>query len=272
MIKINNCVISYLEKSGNGLKLLLIHGNSNSKDVFKYVLESDKLSSFHIIALDLPGHGESEKDYKAVNCAKIYSASYYAEIIAIFIEKIKFGNPIVLGHSLGGHIAIHVSSLKSLSGLIISQTPPLEQYDDISRAFNPLPSLATLLTETITDKQIDELIQVCFPYRTPDIDIAKIVRNTDPLCRRNFFQSLTLNATFTEVTKINNLLCPVAIFESINDPIINHNYILSLNFPHVSLQIFERSGHFPFLDEAMLFIDRLREFCLKIPNQLNTHY
>ena len=50
--------------------------------------------------MDLPGHGESAKGDHA------FSVFYYAEAVAAFIQKLALENCVVVGHSMGGQIAV----------------------------------------------------------------------------------------------------------------------------------------------------------------------
>ncbi|RLA00888.1 MAG: alpha/beta hydrolase, partial [Gammaproteobacteria bacterium] len=50
-----------ITESGSGETcLLFIHGNSSSKSVFSKQLSSDLAKKYRLIALDLPGHGDSD--------------------------------------------------------------------------------------------------------------------------------------------------------------------------------------------------------------------
>lgn len=49
-----------VEERGEGkVSLLLIHGNSSCRGVFRHQLESSLTEKYRLIAFDLPGHGES---------------------------------------------------------------------------------------------------------------------------------------------------------------------------------------------------------------------
>jgi len=47
------------ESSGGGLPLLLIHGNSFCRGVFRHQMQSSLADGRRLIAFDLPGHGGS---------------------------------------------------------------------------------------------------------------------------------------------------------------------------------------------------------------------
>jgi pimeloyl-ACP methyl ester carboxylesterase len=60
--KINtpNGAVSARESTGKGPAIVLLHGNSASSRAFSKQLDGPLGARFHLVALDLPGHGESE--------------------------------------------------------------------------------------------------------------------------------------------------------------------------------------------------------------------
>ncbi len=106
-IKVLNLEMAYAEvNSDKKDTILFIHGNSNSHNIFKNQLGSPLLSDYRMIAVDLPGHGESSKCYDD-DC---YTIPWYSKMI------MKLTNLSVVGHSLGGHVAIGVSHQVVLKG------------------------------------------------------------------------------------------------------------------------------------------------------------
>ncbi len=84
------------------MKLLLIHGAGNRKDVWDAFV-SFLPSSVDVIALDLPGHGE--------NMGKGYTRiEDYALWVMDYIKQNGLNEVVVTGHSMGGAIALTVLS------------------------------------------------------------------------------------------------------------------------------------------------------------------
>ena len=104
--------VAYLE-GGSGDPLVLIHGSGDDKDhwlsVSRYLTKH-----FRVIALDLPGFGESDKSLE-----RHYTAQDQAENIKAFTRALGLRSFHLGGHSLGGKIsavyaAKHPSQVKSL--------------------------------------------------------------------------------------------------------------------------------------------------------------
>lgn len=98
--KVRNGKIHWVEK-GDGPPVVLIHGLGGNLMNFTYAL-TDKLAETHrVIALDRPGCGWSERDGEAQA-----TLQEQARMIAEFIDAEGLGKPTVVGHSLGGGIAM----------------------------------------------------------------------------------------------------------------------------------------------------------------------
>ncbi len=95
--------IHFVEAGNRGRQVvLLIHGWSSSWYANSPLL--DLLSQrFHAIAIDLPGYGQSPRLAEKTTIPK------YVDLIADLIEQISDGPVVLLGHSMGGMIAISLA-------------------------------------------------------------------------------------------------------------------------------------------------------------------
>ena len=85
--------------SPNRQKAILIHGWSSSNYALEPLMEL--LSKrYHVVAIDLPGYGESEILQERVSIKR------YADLIAELIRQISDGPVILVGHSMGGMISL----------------------------------------------------------------------------------------------------------------------------------------------------------------------
>jgi len=100
--------------SGTGPALILLHGFLESKAIwadFSEILQKD----FTVIAIDLPGHGESE------TIAGTHSMQLMAEAVKAVLEAEKIEKAVIAGHSMGGYVALQfaVNHEEMLKGLIL---------------------------------------------------------------------------------------------------------------------------------------------------------
>ena len=70
--------IAVYESQSNGKCILLLHGNSESAEIFKNQFESSLSDTFHLAAIDLPGHGGSSPAKKP---ALIYNLPYLKNVV-----------------------------------------------------------------------------------------------------------------------------------------------------------------------------------------------
>lgn len=85
--------------TGSGKTLLFLHGLGLNKDFWSPTI-AHLATTHRCIAVDLPGHGESR------NVAANGSMSAYASSVRELIEKLNLNDVTLVGHSMGGQIAI----------------------------------------------------------------------------------------------------------------------------------------------------------------------
>ena len=107
--------VSYLTAGDSAAapSILLIHGSGMSAGAWVNQLRGS-LKAFRVAAIDLPGHGKSDPIPQA-------SVEGYAETVAEFLEALGSGPVLVVGHSLGGAIAIALAAQRphAVTGLVL---------------------------------------------------------------------------------------------------------------------------------------------------------
>lgn len=89
----------YIERGSGDRTMLLVHGMAC--DHHDWVHQIDHFArDWRVVAIDLPGHGESPPPTDG------YSMDKFAAAIAAFIDYRKLGKPVVVGHSYGGSTAL----------------------------------------------------------------------------------------------------------------------------------------------------------------------
>lgn len=99
---VKNIEVCYREQGdSNQPVLLLIHGLGCSLKYWKCVFEAEGLAHYRILALDLPGFGLSAKpdEYE-------YDLKSQAEIAHSLVQTLDIPQLTLIGHSMGGAIAI----------------------------------------------------------------------------------------------------------------------------------------------------------------------
>lgn len=99
-IQIDNHRIAYVDEGQNDKVILFLHGLGSYIPAWRFNIQELK-KHFRCIAIDLPGFGKSDK--------KIHSGSmkFYSDVINQFIQSIGIDKLNLIGHSMGGQIAIN---------------------------------------------------------------------------------------------------------------------------------------------------------------------
>ena len=94
--------IAYMDEGRGPQTLLFIHGLANYAPVWKFQM-AELSKSNRCIALDLPGNGYSSRGNYP------YTVFFYAECVVRFMEKMDLKNVVLVGHSMGGQIALIIA-------------------------------------------------------------------------------------------------------------------------------------------------------------------
>lgn len=140
--------IHYAE-AGTGRAIVFIHGLGAQFHQFEHPLFASLQDDFHLVALDRPGSGYSTRAAGASA-----GLSEQARIVVRLIETLGLERPLLVGHSLGGMVALAVAieHPSAISGLAL--LAPYTRYRaDAVPAFAPLlianPWKRWLISQTV---------------------------------------------------------------------------------------------------------------------------
>jgi len=102
-IEVSGARIHYLDK-GSGQAIVILHGLGGQMGNFTYALLERLTGGVRVILMDRPGSGYSMRAPGATG-----RLTEQAAIVAEFIRKLGLQRPLLVGHSLGGAIALEVA-------------------------------------------------------------------------------------------------------------------------------------------------------------------
>ncbi|MEM9176627.1 MAG: alpha/beta hydrolase [Myxococcota bacterium] len=118
-VEVDGAAIHYLAWGERGRRgLVFVHGGGAHSHWWTHVA-GRYANRFRVAALDLSGHGDSDRRDK-------YSLEQWTEeVMAVVRDSGMEGQPVVVGHSMGGFVTIATSALHpdALAGIVVCDSP-----------------------------------------------------------------------------------------------------------------------------------------------------
>ncbi|KEF30731.1 lipase [Marinobacter nitratireducens] len=261
-VKVGSLDIAYLknQEANTGDTIVMVHGFGANKDNWTR-LANELTDDFNVIAVDLPGHGESSKPLDLD-----YSLTGQARRLATILNALSLDEFHMMGNSMGGAItalysAIYPEQVKSavlfdpagifeyeseLVELVTNGENPLipSQEGDLERLmafaleeppFVPWPILGVMEEKAIANREINQVIFA-----------ALRESNDDP--------------AFKE--RISGIQAPVLLIWGKEDRVINYQngQVFEATIPNAELILMDDIGHAPMIEAPEESARLFREF------------
>jgi pimeloyl-ACP methyl ester carboxylesterase len=254
--------IAYLESQGPGRSVIFVHGNSSSANTWRPVLDGPFGRRFRCLALDLPGHGRSgpAREHAA------YSLPGYAAVLAGFAEALDAPGAVVVGWSLGGHIALEAApAMPTAPGFVIFGTPPVAAAEQMARAFLPNPAMKVGFSASVAPA---DARAYAFSFTAPGStlpldDFVADILATDGAARASLFASVGEGRFADEVAIAAKLRQPLAVLHGAGEQLVSLDYIRQLTIPTLwrgEVQVIQGAGHAPHREMPVQFAGLLEQF------------
>jgi pimeloyl-ACP methyl ester carboxylesterase len=254
-------VISGVQSGSQGLPILFLHSASASSAAFVRQMESDLAARHRLIAIDLPGHGRSAN---AAEPAAAYSVAGFATTVGDVIDTLEIESVVLVGWSLGGHIAIDLMTWHpAVAGAMLIATPPVPRGPlGLIRGFQLGRDVLLASKPNFSDDDAARYFRTCFGEAgTPEMLDA--IKRADGRARRANFNGLLRSDGFDEKVAVAETHLPLAVVNGAAEPFARLNYIAGLNYGNLwegRCHILHESGHAPFLQEPEQFNALLDRF------------
>jgi len=264
--------IAYIEKGDGPHTLLFVHGLGSYLKAWNKNIEVLS-KSYRCIAIDLPGYGKSSQgDYP-------YDMEFFAQSVANFIEAQQLDQPTLLGHSMGGQIALTLARQRPdlIQDLVLLAPAGFETFTTQDSAW--LTSVFTAgVIENTPEAQIVRNFELNF-YDMPDdarfmIEDRLYLRKTSeykrycamiPRCVRGMLQQ----PVFTTLPAIT---LPTLVLYGEEDMLIPNRYLHPQltteqvaqagvrKLPNAVLQMLPKAGHFVQWEQSEQVNKRIKAF------------
>lgn len=235
----------------DGRPVVLMHGWGCNFTTVRSIAAAIE-SGMHVYNLDLPGHGKSPEP------PTVWGVDDYTRLVAGFIDLLGLEDPVLIGHSFGGRIAIMLSAQRPLSKIMlvdaagIKPKRPLKYYIKVYSFKAAKKILPVVLGKKRGKKAIE-----AWRGRAGSADY----RQSSPMMRN--IMSKCINQDLTPLLpsiKAETLL--VWGGKDTATPLRDAK-LMDRRIPGAGLVCFPDAGHYSFLDEAAQFRAVAREFFKK---------
>jgi pimeloyl-ACP methyl ester carboxylesterase len=251
-VKIQGLPIAY-EDLGEGKAIVFVHGACENSLFWNHQkILSDR---FRIVALDLPGHGES---VPSIDAQQI-SIKRYSDIVSDFIEEICPEKAVIVGHSMGGAIALSnaIDHRRNLKGAVLVAT---------GAKLGVLPSIR----EGIRTKFDETVKSVVGPRQFSSKTNLETIRFvTDEILKcKNEIASADYEACngFDVRQKLQTISLPTLIVVGEEDKMapVTWSVYMKENIPKAKMVVLRDSSHLPMLERPSEFNSHLTEFVMSV--------
>lgn len=256
--------ISIWDSKNEGSPVLFIHGNSACKEAFEKQFKSSIGDHYRFIAMDLPGHGNSDKAHDPENT---YTVSGYADVAIEVIKKLGLEKPVVVGWSLGGHVGLNIiQKSQKIAGLLIIGTPPINiSMEGFKEGFLPLPLFQTLFTQMEFTREEASTFMSGSGFDTDkNTFIVDAAQKTDGIARPTLVGSMAKGIGGDQKAIVETDDTPLCVVQGANDQGINNQYIREkVNYKNLfNRKVYEvkDSGHAVFWQKPDEFNAILSQF------------
>ncbi len=254
-VELNGTRVHYIDRGHGPITLLLVHGLGGNAMNFTHSVVDRLASDFRVVVMERPGSGYSTR---AVGAAAGPIAQ--AESVAAFIRALGLDRPVLVGHSLGGAIALAVAVAHPTLVRALALIAPLTMLQpEVPAVFKGLmvgsPRLRSAIGWTVaTPLSIARraiLLDVIFGPEAVPTDFA-IAGGGMLGMRPSAFVSASADLMAVPadlpglVTRYATLQVPISVLYGTHDRILDpalHGEQFRALLPHVQLDYVDGAGH-----------------------------
>jgi esterase len=251
------CELAF-EDVGSGLPLLLLHGLYGSSSNWRRIAKALS-DAYRVISVDLRNHGASP-------WTATMSYEEMAADVAALIDKLELDTPAVLGHSMGGKVAmtLALTDAKHVGQLIVVDIAPISYGDHFSSYTQAMRGVDAL--HASGREEIKRALMHTIPdERTVGFLMTNLVRHGEQYDWRinlaALANSMSSISAFPDKLKGLHYDGPVTVIDGEHS-----NYISPEDqprfleyFPHARFETIGGAGHWLHADQPDAFVAVLRQ-------------
>ena len=245
-----------------GQPILFLHGISQSWLSWREQLYSDLRRRYHLVAIDLRGHGLSDRPTTGYDDSKLW-----ADDIDAVIRELSLDRPILSGWSYGPLVILdyirHYGESRLGGVQFVDGISKLGSADALSVLTPEMLAIVPGLFSTDAETSVSglqSLVHLCFAHSPSAAELYTILGynvSVQPLVRQAMF-----SRTIDNDDVLATIRTPVLITHGSADAIVKVDIVAQYQrvLPNAEIQIMANAGHAPFRDDASAFNHRLAAF------------
>lgn len=255
----------FVQRNAGRTAVLLLHGNSSCKEIFRNQIDALVSTDLSIVVPDLPGHGGSDN---SPTPSRTYSFPGYADILTELMRELAYPAFHVVGWSLGGHIGLEMWSRdQSVKSLLISGTPPVRlDALGIAAGFRWTATTALAGRKRFGREDVTRYLRAMMGHANdPGGHFAAMVARTDGNARSWMVKNAFAGVGTDELRSVAEISRPLAIVQGRDDPFLRDGYLKNIPFKNLwtGAPVMINSGHAPHWQIPRTFNARMTEFLMQ---------
>lgn len=244
----------HAQKSGEGPPVVLIHGLSGNLHNFS-AMESQLASHYTVYSIDRPGSGHAVR-YETTSA----DFTTQAAMIHEWLTKENITQPLVVGHSMGGAIALTLAlhypeAVRAIALLCPLTAPFSETSGPLKKLYIPRPFLRKLLSKTLATpyrlKTASKNVAQIFAPDAPPEDFALRYGGALSLESNAFYGAANDIASaqrslYAQYERYRDITCPVGVLFARDDKILapgRHTKAVTQAIPQALTRVIDNRGH-----------------------------
>jgi len=254
----------HLVETGNskGRPIIFIHGFSQCWLAWNRQLSSDLAEDYRLVAMDMRGHGLSDKPREGYADSRLWADDVKAAIQALSLD-----HPILCGWSYGSLVILDYirhygeDSISRVNFVgAVTKLGSDEAMSVLTPEFlNLVPGFfASDVEESV--RSLESLLRICFAQEQSAEDLHLMLGynvSVPPYVRQALF-----SRSFDNDDLLPKIRKPVLITHGADDAVVKPAAVdqHKASMAHAQIHVMANAGHAPFWDDAASFNQRLRAF------------
>jgi pimeloyl-ACP methyl ester carboxylesterase len=226
--------------------LVFIHGRCMSERIWERQVTSPELRGYRLITFDLPGHGQSGFSDETL---QDYSLAGSVRILEALIAKLNIKSFILVGVSLGAHIALQC--IEKLSGCkgVFAMTLPLQKPIQPAHMYIAAEQMEKAFQENSAEEDVVDYLRLLLSKRDQLPEFLKEdFKKADVRVHHGLLAGIVAGDYQDETSLFDAPYPPIALVQGIDEQLHDLRYGQALSLPHLwrgEILIVAGAGHCP---------------------------